>query len=121
MSLFERLCKTHPEAVTYLDVQYRMNADIVKLCNNLVYHGKLKTDETVAKQKLHFTGDKNYENEEVKWVKNLISTENSVVFANVDDFQTFIDKDSKIQNVLKDSLEYEKDLEISLNPSYENS
>lgn len=30
VSLFERLCNAHPHAVTYLDIQYRMNADIVK-------------------------------------------------------------------------------------------
>lgn len=119
-SLFERLCIAHPEAVTYLDVQYRMNEDIVKLCNNLVYNNKLKTDPDVLTQKMVFSGF-NYDNEETLWVKDLISTKNSVVFVDIDSFKSFIEANPLIQGLLKESQEYMKDLEISLSPSFENS
>jgi superfamily I DNA and/or RNA helicase len=77
ISLFERLCKKHPSAVTYLDIQYRMNADIVTLCNELVYDGKLKTAPEVGNSRLDFSQrlegsqTNNYLDEKVLWVKEI--------------------------------------------------
>lgn len=42
MSLFRLLSEQHPQALTYLEHQYRMNEDIMFLSNSLVYDGKLK-------------------------------------------------------------------------------
>ena len=41
-SLFRRLSQHHPHAVAQLTMQYRMNSDIVKVANELVYNGMLK-------------------------------------------------------------------------------
>ncbi|KAJ1895611.1 DNA replication endonuclease-helicase Dna2, partial [Coemansia sp. IMI 209127] len=41
-SLFKRLCEAHPSAVVRLEYQYRMNADIQRLANNLIYDGHLR-------------------------------------------------------------------------------
>ena len=77
ISLFERLCKKHPAAVTYLDIQYRMNADIVTLCNELVYDGKLKTAPGVGNSRLDFSQrlegsqSNKYLDEKVLWVKEI--------------------------------------------------
>ncbi|CAD7956030.1 unnamed protein product [Amoebophrya sp. A120] len=42
VSLMERLAKLHPVCVAELTYQYRMNEDIQKLPNKLIYDGKLK-------------------------------------------------------------------------------
>jgi len=39
ISLFERLCRAHPQNVTVLKRQYRMNRDILALSNEIVYNG----------------------------------------------------------------------------------
>ena len=41
VSLFQRLCKAHPDSVAMLCMQYRMNAEIMALSNALVYEGRL--------------------------------------------------------------------------------
>ena len=53
VSLFKLLSETHPEAMTILEHQYRMNEDIMYLSNTLVYDGMLKCgNESVAKRAL---------------------------------------------------------------------
>ncbi len=48
-SLFSRLAKAHPVAVQRLTFQYRMNRDIMSVCNTLVYDNQLRCeDESVA-------------------------------------------------------------------------
>jgi DNA replication ATP-dependent helicase Dna2 len=39
ISLFERICRKHPEKVTILKKQYRMNKDILELSNSIIYNG----------------------------------------------------------------------------------
>ncbi|WFD18466.1 DNA helicase [Malassezia caprae] len=52
-SLFERLSAAHPQAVTALCAQYRMNAAIMSLSNGLVYDGQLQCgSERVAQATL---------------------------------------------------------------------
>lgn len=53
VSLFRRLCEAHPAAVADLALQYRMNADIMALSNELVYDGRLRCgSEEVAQHGL---------------------------------------------------------------------
>jgi DNA replication ATP-dependent helicase Dna2 len=42
VSLFSRLCEAHPHAVSRLRLQYRMNADIMSLSNELIYSMQLR-------------------------------------------------------------------------------
>lgn len=42
ISLFKRLIDTHPLAMCSLTAQYRMNANIMSLCNAIVYEGRMK-------------------------------------------------------------------------------
>ena len=37
ISLFKRLAEAHPDAVTWLDTQYRMNDDVMAIANTLEY------------------------------------------------------------------------------------
>jgi len=39
ISLFERLCRAHPQDVNILKKQYRMNRDILELSNSIIYNG----------------------------------------------------------------------------------
>ncbi|KAJ2689466.1 DNA replication endonuclease-helicase Dna2 [Coemansia spiralis] len=57
-SLFKRLCEAHPMAVVRLEYQYRMNTDIQRLANNLIYDGHLRCGlQTIANQQIHYTVD----------------------------------------------------------------
>jgi DNA replication ATP-dependent helicase Dna2 len=42
VSLFSRLAEAHPTSQVYLTRQYRMNADVMALSNELVYDGRLR-------------------------------------------------------------------------------
>ena len=42
-TLMERLVETHPEAVTLLRIQYRMNDDIMRFSSNYFYHGQVES------------------------------------------------------------------------------
>lgn len=41
-SLFRRLCEVHPASLQRLSYQYRMNGDVMALCNDLTYSGRLR-------------------------------------------------------------------------------
>ncbi|CAM9146695.1 unnamed protein product, partial [Sphacelaria rigidula] len=41
-SLFRRLCEAHPQSLQRLSYQYRMNGDVMTLCNDLTYSGRLR-------------------------------------------------------------------------------
>ncbi|CAN0577347.1 unnamed protein product, partial [Ectocarpus sp. 12 AP-2014] len=52
-SLFRRLCEAHPASLQRLSFQYRMNSDVMALCNDLTYSGKLRCgNATVGAQRL---------------------------------------------------------------------
>jgi len=54
VSLFQSLCTAHPLAVSTLATQYRMNAAIMAISNELVYRGALKcANDAVSNQTLH--------------------------------------------------------------------
>eukprot|EP01041_Mallomonas_annulata_P003657 gene3657-7285_t len=42
VSLFKRLAEAHPQAVANLTYQYRMNQDVLVLCNTLIYDHRLR-------------------------------------------------------------------------------
>ena len=53
VSLFRRLSEAHPHAVAELAHQYRMNEDIMKVSNTLIYENRLKCgNEEVATRAL---------------------------------------------------------------------
>ena len=53
VSLFKSLCERQPDAVVELGVQYRMNAEIMRMANELIYGGRLKCgSESVASRRL---------------------------------------------------------------------
>ena len=56
VSLFEKLCKAHPEDATVLKKQYRMCNDILELSNSAIYHGAMTSgSEEVKTSKIEFT------------------------------------------------------------------
>jgi predicted DNA helicase len=46
-TLMERLVETHPEAVTLLKIQYRMNDDIMRFSSNYFYDGQVESAPNV--------------------------------------------------------------------------
>ena len=46
-TLMERLVETHPEAVTLLKIQYRMNDDIMRFASKYFYDGQVESAPTV--------------------------------------------------------------------------
>lgn len=56
VSLFRRLSEAHPQAVSALQCQYRMCADIMSLCNALIYGNRLRCgSHEVATAQLTFS------------------------------------------------------------------
>ena len=47
-TLMQKVVKSKPSCVTLLDVQYRMNREIMEFSSRQFYHGKLKADPSVA-------------------------------------------------------------------------
>ncbi|QEU58463.1 Dna2 [Kluyveromyces lactis] len=86
-SLFEKLCHSHPQSVVELQLQYRMNAEIMSLSNVLIYGGKLQcgTDE-IRKQVLQFPN--NYKCSQDTWLQKAINPEQPVVILDHDGFQS---------------------------------
>lgn len=48
-SIFRFLADRYPEALTLLDVSYRLNAQLLEVPNRLFYHGRLHSEVPVAK------------------------------------------------------------------------
>jgi DNA replication ATP-dependent helicase Dna2 len=48
VSLFKTLSEAHPEAITELALQYRMNEDIMTISNRLIYSNKLRCGSEVV-------------------------------------------------------------------------
>lgn len=68
-SLFRTLHEAHPSASVDLSHQYRMNEDIMKISNELIYDQKLKCgSETIAKQRLDLPGWDRLDKEGEKWL-----------------------------------------------------
>jgi len=100
-SLFKHLSEAHPEAVSYLKFQYRMNKDIMKISNQLIYNFKLRCGTEEARHFLlelpepekldeihHFStqvsNDIKCPGDKGCWLKHVLNPKNSVIFLNTD-------------------------------------
>jgi DNA replication ATP-dependent helicase Dna2 len=62
ISLFKYLCQAHPAAVVNLTHQYRMNRDVMRLSNLLVYDGQLVCgNDEVARRVMPIPSSSNLE------------------------------------------------------------
>lgn len=86
ISLFKRLGETHPEAVVCLATQYRMNDQVVELCNSLIYEHRLSCgNEQVARARLKLISSPSSDTFDVfSWRSRAIDPSKSVIFLNTD-------------------------------------
>lgn len=107
VSLFKILSEQHPESVTTLEHQYRMNADVMLLSNTLIYSGRLKCGtQKVAERRLHIprleTGLAAFHyssqissdpasglcrNSDACWLRRCLVPEQTVMFLNTDQIE----------------------------------
>ncbi|KAJ2777273.1 DNA replication endonuclease-helicase Dna2 [Coemansia interrupta] len=108
VSLFKRLCEAHPSAVARLEYQYRMNSDIQRLANNLIYNGYLhcgtqeianqrisyKVDPRTAINSWPFEIDKLNDHINMDWAVKALDPSRGAVFLNTDDING---KESRVE------------------------
>lgn len=108
LSLFKLLSEKHPEAVTTLRLQYRMNEDINSLSSELIYGGNLVCgSKTISQKKLilpkaHLSDGLPDSSSSLHWVNKLINPSHSVIFFNTDDI---LGVESKTNNILENHTE----------------
>ena len=84
-SLFRRLFTTFPEDAVYLTRQYRMNADLCKLSNALVYGGRLKcANDGIATRQLQLPKPLLRMDATDVFCFNVLAPSKPVVFVNTD-------------------------------------
>ncbi|KAJ1814693.1 DNA replication endonuclease-helicase Dna2, partial [Coemansia sp. RSA 2598] len=97
-SLFKLLCEAHPSAVVRLEYQYRMNSDIQRLANNLIYDGHLrcgtlhiadkrisyKVDPVAAIESWPFDVERPAEGLEMSWAAAALDPSRGAVFLDTD-------------------------------------
>lgn len=90
-SLFTRLAKAHPPAVARLSHQYRMNNDIMSICNTLVYDNMLKCgdDARVGRARLAVPRLDRLRmlrppNHPPSWLEDILRPNRCVIFLNTD-------------------------------------
>ncbi|KAJ2636609.1 DNA replication endonuclease-helicase Dna2 [Coemansia sp. RSA 1286] len=97
-SLFKRLCEAHPSSVVRLEYQYRMNSDIQRLANNLIYDGHLrcgtllvankrisyKVDPAAAIQSWPFDTERLAGDLEMNWAAAALDPSRGAVFLDTD-------------------------------------
>ncbi|EEB09009.2 DNA replication endonuclease-helicase Dna2 [Schizosaccharomyces japonicus yFS275] len=96
LSLFKLLTEAHPEAVSLLRLQYRMNEDIVSLSNKLIYGGMLQCgSQKTALKRLHISDTDPQKinrllcsvkigNSNLPWLHKLLDPAKSVLFFDTD-------------------------------------
>jgi len=83
-SLFRRLSEAHPQAVVNLEYQYRMNNDIMYLCNELIYNNRLRCAiPAVAENPLIIPKIEVLKNEQ-KWIRDICDPKFNVIFLDTD-------------------------------------
>ena len=91
-SLLKRLHEAHPEATCCLKDQYRMNEEIMSICNFLIYENRMCCGAPeVAVQRLHLpllNSGLFVVNEVMHWLKTTIDPSNPVVFLNTDHMES---------------------------------
>lgn len=92
-SLMKRLAEKHPQSVSQLALQYRMNETISKLSNIIAYDGKLRSAAEVANRRLElpFLQPPNLSGECSDqyriWLYRVIDPNRPVVLVNTDRFK----------------------------------
>lgn len=82
VSLLQRLCEAHPSSSVKLTIQYRMNSEIMGVCNTLIYDNKLTCGNgDVSERKLVLDDTTPYITE---WLKEVLHPDRGVVFVNTD-------------------------------------
>ncbi|WVF72768.1 hypothetical protein IAT40_007586 [Kwoniella sp. CBS 6097] len=113
VSLFKLLSSTHPQAVSELSMQYRMNEDIMLLSNQLVYEGKLQCgNDLVAKSGLELKARKKccemFEMQPDKkecercWIQQMLDESAKCVFVDTDGLPA---RDSRIGDLVQNETE----------------
>jgi DNA replication ATP-dependent helicase Dna2 len=129
ISLFKRLSEAHPSSVVSLTAQYRMNQDIMTLCNELIYENRMSCGSSsvaMAKFLLPQSFAINYillkleSSSHRTWIEKCLGSTQSVIFLNTD-IALFKPDDNTIGTSLKAksealsmSNEYEKDIILLL-------
>ncbi|CAO3599551.1 unnamed protein product [Absidia cylindrospora] len=124
-SLFTMLARNHPDAIAFLEYQYRMNKDIMTISSELVYDNKLKCgNEDVANRTLHIPrfdqglqsihvatddGGKHCHLNDGCWLKDIMDPNRSVIFVDTDSIPATESRpgDKVIQNEEEATLVYQ--------------
>jgi len=106
-SLFRRLANAHPDAVQRLSYQYRMNEDIMNVCNELIYQNQLKCGndlvassslELPTPERLELLRGDNMDGVELPpstgWLEDVLSPPRRVVFLDTDSVRKGGEKES---------------------------
>jgi predicted DNA helicase len=110
ITLMERCMKTQPLAAQLLNVQYRMNKDIMEFSNLKFYDGKLIAHPTVASRKLNITG---INRSSIEFVDTA-----GCGFEEVQDRETLsLYNDGEIKVLMQHLLDWEHILELERPPS----
>lgn len=125
-SLFTRLSKIDSRNVTNLTIQYRMNEDIMKLSNFLVYNNMLKCGDFNRKKYLPEIKDldKKYDTNSLEY--KILNNKQSVLFIDYRNKLTNEKDSSYTDNITKDSLvnigevKLIKDILDLFNKNYDN-
>jgi hypothetical protein len=88
VSLLQRLAMAQPQSVVCLTAQYRMNANIMAISNNLFYQGKMTCAKTNEKDSIldmpNLASLSSSHNTILSWMTNVLLPSNDVVFVNTD-------------------------------------
>eukprot|EP01033_Poteriospumella_lacustris_P019664 gene19664-14277_t len=116
-SLLHRLLAKHPEASVTLTFQYRMHADIMSLCNRLVYAHVMQCGSTaVAQARLPYTAARDpvatiTAAAAASWIRECIRPDRAVVLLNTDGFGSNDDEAQLVQTLLHALYLYQQDYE----------
>lgn len=87
-SLFRQLCENHPHALVTLRTQYRMNNEIMRLCNELVYSQRMRTGNALEANKTIFFPNSKILDEfhpfHKEWIEKVLHTTPSVIMLDTD-------------------------------------
>lgn len=116
-SFFEKMCKNFPKKTQKLKLQYRMNKDIMKLANLLIYKNQIKPGSFIPSN-LKFP---NPTPEKKKWLQNILNSSNSVNLINTENLQN--SKNMKKQRLSLENTfsQFSKNIDYSQNFLEENT
>lgn len=88
ISLFKMLSENQPHAIVTMRTQYRMNSDIMKLCNELVYSNRMRSGSAASAQsRIYFPNIsilKEFSEYSREWISKILSPEPAVQFIDTD-------------------------------------